>query len=141
MFKSVSPLETHSALLDRAWFHSSQAHHAMGDSYTDCLVTANILRVNTKSGGWEHNPDCKQLLLGFSATPFRLDKQDPRDLFNHLVFSISIQTLMEEGHLCKLETIRIMTEADLSKVHETITENGDDYNERQLSEVGPPGTG
>ncbi|MEW5302468.1 MAG: hypothetical protein WDW36_005249 [Sanguina aurantia] len=84
---------------------------------------------------WEHPPGSRQLLLGFSATPYRFDEQDLEQLFPHRVFKIGLKTLMDAGHLCTLTSQRVSTTADLTAVKMTKLSGEWDFNERQLSQV------
>lgn len=137
-----------------------QAHHAVANSYIKVLKAVGILQPKTidpvksalkaatavKAGlpppeadrpdQWEHPPDSQQLLLGFSATPYRFDEQDLEQLFPHRVFKIDLKTLMDAGHLCTLTSQRVSTTADLTAVKMTKLSGEWDFNERQLSQVG-----
>jgi ATP-dependent helicase IRC3 len=62
------------------------------------------------------------LLVGFSATPFRTDSKGLGEVFDKLVYHKSIKELIELGYLCKPVGIKIATDLDLSKVK---TEDGD----------------
>jgi len=76
-----------------------------------------------------------KLLLGLTATPFRLDGLPLSDIFEEIVFEYDITRGIKEGYLCELEGIRIKTNVSLDKVHTL----GGDFNKGELvQEVNVP---
>jgi DNA repair protein RadD len=65
------------------------------------------------------NPNLK--VIGFTATPFRLDQgmlTEGKDaLFNDIAFDVSILRMISEGYLVPLVPKQTMTEIDISNVH------------------------
>jgi superfamily II DNA or RNA helicase len=89
-----------------------ECHHAVKDS--------SYWRVLSELGFMGGDPE--RLLVGLSATPFRLDGKPLGEFFERVVFERSILAMMKGGYLCDARGVRISTEADLSGVH---TEMGD----------------
>ncbi len=56
------------------------------------------------------------LLVGFSATPFRSDSKGLGEVFEKIVYHKSVKELIEEGYLCKPRGVRITNDLDLSAV-------------------------
>jgi len=72
-----------------------------------------------------------QLLVGFSATPFREDSKGLGDVFQKVVYHKSIKDLINLGYLCKPIGVKVKTDLDLSNV---VTEDGD-FKKESLSGV------
>ncbi|MDR1514195.1 MAG: DEAD/DEAH box helicase [Synergistaceae bacterium] len=89
-----------------------ECHHAIKNS--------SYWRILSELGFMGGDPG--RLLVGLSATPFRLDGKPLGEFFERVVFERSILAMMKGGYLCDARGIRISTEADLSSVH---TEMGD----------------
>lgn len=70
------------------------------------------------------------LLLGLTATPFRMDGVMMDDIFDSLVYEYTIQQAIKDGYLCEINGIVIKTSTDLDSVH-TI---GGDFNQKELTE-------
>lgn len=70
-----------------------------------------------------------ELMLGWSATPTRLDNLSMSNLFDKIVFDYPIGQAIEEGWLCELDAVRIKTQIDLSKLHRV----AGDFNQAELS--------
>jgi ATP-dependent helicase IRC3 len=68
-----------------------EAHHAPADTYREAL---DIVLHN--------NPDAK--LLGASATPFRIDDKALDDIFEKIIYSITIGKLQSMGYLVDIKT-------------------------------------
>lgn len=64
----------------------------------------------------------EQLLVGFSATPFRNDSKGLGEVFEKVVYHKSIKDLIDLGFLCRPVGIKIKTDLDLSTV---MTQDGD----------------
>ncbi len=64
----------------------------------------------------------ENLLVGFSATPFRTDNKGLGEIFDEVVYKKTIKDLIELGFLCQPVGVKITTDLDLSKVK---TEDGD----------------
>jgi ATP-dependent helicase IRC3 len=63
-----------------------------------------------------------KLLVGFTATPRRGDKVKLDDIFEKVVYSLSIREMVKKGYLVKPEGIHVKVGIDLRKVR---TEKGD----------------
>lgn len=70
------------------------------------------------------------LLVGFSATPFRLDKKDLGDTFQKIVYQKDLQYMVGHGYLVPPIGYRILTDSDLSSVG--LTKQGD-FKEKSLA--------
>lgn len=70
--------------------------------------------------GFLESPE--NLLVGFSATPFRTDNKGLGEVFDEVVYKKTIKDLIALGFLCKPVGIKITTDLDLSTVK---TEDGD----------------
>lgn len=63
----------------------------------------------------------KQLLCGFTATPFRTDNKNLGEIFDCIAYEKTPKELIEEGYLCQPKGVKVATNIDLSKV-----QNGED---------------
>ena len=70
-------------------------------------------------------------VLGVTATPDRLDKQNIESVFGEPVFTASIIDMVEQGYLCDLRAIAIRTTTSLDDVH---TQAGD-FKADELEEI------
>jgi len=93
-----------------------EAHHAATDSYQ------NIIKYFING---------RKLVLGCTATPFRLDKQSIDHIFPNLICKKTILEMVESGFLCDIKGYRVRTNLNLDDVH---CFKGD-YNIRQLSSI------
>jgi superfamily II DNA or RNA helicase len=84
-----------------------ECHHAIEDS--------SYWRILSELGFMNGDPE--RLLIGLSATPFRLDGKPLGKMFERVVFERSILAMMKGGYLCDARGIRVSTETDLSDVH------------------------
>lgn len=76
-----------------------------------------------------------KLLLGLTATPYRLDGLSLSDIFEEIVYEYDILKGIQNGYLCELEGIRIKTNISLDKVHTL----GGEFNQSELvQEVNTP---
>jgi ATP-dependent helicase IRC3 len=64
----------------------------------------------------------KRLLAGFTATPLRSDGKGLGEVFDDIVYTKSIEWMIENGYLCPPKGIKIATDLDLSQV---AIDNGD----------------
>ncbi len=83
-----------------------EAHHAVSGSYIDVIKGLGFM---------EDNPD--RLLVGVTATPWRLDGQGLDNVFQKIVFQRSLPTMIKAGYLTDLKAIRVKTETNLVGVH------------------------
>ncbi len=82
----------------------------------------------------ETNPDVK--ILGFTATPFRTDKQDLREFFDKMSFSIDILELMARGYLVPLKGYLVPLPVDMSELRTTRNANGEvDYTRSSIAKA------
>jgi len=95
-----------------------EAHRTMAQTYLDII---NHL------GFGENNP--QRLLFGCTATAFRMDGQGLGHVYQKIVYSASILTMIRAGYLSDIRGYRAQTDTDLSSVG---TRNGD-YIESQLA--------
>lgn len=70
-------------------------------------------------------------VLGVTATPDRLDKQNIETVFGEPVYSASIIDMVEQGYLCDLRAVAIRTTTSLDGLH---TQAGD-FKPDELEEV------
>lgn len=77
-----------------------EAHKSMCKSYLDFLQIYA-----------EHKPEFK--LIGFTATPERMDKKSLLKVFDEITYSKTIFELITQGYLCDLECYRIKTKHEL----------------------------
>ena len=68
------------------------------------------------------------LMLGFTATPTRLDGLNFSNIVDEIVYDYSIDKAIKEGFLCELKAKRIRTEIDISSVKKV----GGDFNKKEL---------
>lgn len=77
-----------------------EAHRALSKTYTDFLEFYNQF----------HNA---YKLIGFTATPERLDKKSLLKIFEKLTYKKSLYELIKEGYLCDLKCFRITTKNEI----------------------------
>jgi superfamily II DNA or RNA helicase len=82
-----------------------EAHHARAPSYE---------KVFRATGFLENNPD--KLLLGVTATPYRMDGRALGGVFEHIVFERSLVTMIREGYLSDIRCISVGTDSNLDNV-------------------------
>src|SRR3989339_148853 len=97
---------------------TDEAHHATADTYTRIF---EYLR--------ESNDEI--LHVGFTATPIRSDKQDLKQVYPELTYSMSLRQAIQEEWLARIIGYRVNTKTDLSNVASGIG----DLNQAQLGEV------
>ena len=89
-----------------------EAHHAAAPTYKKVLSYFTPRRI-----------------IGFTATPRRGDRVRLDDVFEDIIFNRDIIWGIENGFLCNIHAIRIITNADISSVPVV----AGDFQERQLS--------
>jgi superfamily II DNA or RNA helicase len=86
-----------------------EAHHAQSQTYERFLER------------YSKNHEFK--LLGFTATPERMDRKSLDEIFGQISFSRNIYEMIEAGYLCDMKGWRIKTGCEL----ESITKAGGDF--------------
>jgi len=81
-----------------------EAHHAAAATYKKIITALGFNQTNTK------------LLVGFTATPTRNDKNQLGDVFEKVVFMRSISTMIKAGYLCPVFGRKILTTTSLDHV-------------------------
>ncbi len=93
-----------------------ESHHAFSESYQ------NVIKLfKSKS----------KLLIGCTATPFRLDKQSIYKIFPYVICKKNITEMIEDGYLSDIKGYRVKTNIDLKGVRI----KAGDFNIRQLSSI------
>lgn len=87
-----------------------EAHHAAAESYQNVIESLGFL------------PGTHGLLVGVTATPQRSDKQGLLSVFDKLVFTRSIATMIKAGYLSPVVGRKILTNLTLDKIK---VQNGD----------------
>lgn len=82
-----------------------EAHHSTAQTYQDIIQAL---------GFFDGDPD--KLLLGVSATCFRSDKKGLGHIFQKVVYSTTILTMIRAGYLADIKGYRAYTGADISSV-------------------------
>lgn len=100
-----------------------EAHHAGAKSYRTLLWHLDFI----------HNPNEDQfkLLVGFTATPSRSDGRGLDEVFQEVVYHVSIRKLVNRGFLVKPEGLHVTVGVDLTKVYQ---KNGD-FDKKHLQKV------
>lgn len=81
-------------------------------------------------------PDC--VFLGCTATPFRADSHVMTDVLKHCTFSRDIPSMIDAGWLCPVTWRPLRIPVDLERVKVTMSQEGKDYNAREVSELFSP---
>jgi superfamily II DNA or RNA helicase len=81
-----------------------EAHHAPAESYLGIFERFGAFR----QGG--------AFLVGFTATPHRIDARSMGQVFEEEVYRYGLRTAMKEGWLCPICCFRVVTDTDLSSV-------------------------
>ncbi len=71
-----------------------------------------------------------KLMLGYTATPTRLDGLNFSNIVDEITFEYPIDKAVQEGYLCKIDAIRVKTDLDISDVKRV----GGDFNQKDLSD-------
>jgi superfamily II DNA or RNA helicase len=91
-----------------------ECHHSAADGYLSVLKTLS-----------------EAFLVGVTATPDRLDRQDISSIFGEPVFTMGIVEMVEQGYLCNLRAFAVKTTTSLDTLH---TQAGD-FKQDELEEV------
>lgn len=78
-------------------------------------ISVSNMEVIRGLGFMDGNPD--KLLLGVTATPWRLDGQGLDNVFEKVVFQRSLPTMIKAGYLSDLQAIRVKAGTNLAGVH------------------------
>lgn len=97
-----------------------ECHHAVADDNRRVLEQLGCFR-----------PDWTGTLLGFTATTQRADGVPLLDVFEKIVFSRTLPSMVEDGWLVPLRGFRVATDADLTR----LTAGGLDFREDELAEA------
>ena len=97
-----------------------ECHHAAAD---------DNLRVLRQLGVFD--PSWTGTLLGFTATTERGDGKGLDTVFERIVYTRTLPTMIEDGFLSKLRGFRVSTAADLTQ----LSSNGLDFREDELAEA------
>ncbi|MBN1654087.1 MAG: DEAD/DEAH box helicase [Deltaproteobacteria bacterium] len=97
-----------------------EAHHAIAATYRRVLNHFSLF-----------DPDTPRLLVGFTATPKRGDRQGLQSVFQEISFSRGLPEMIGAGYLAPVSGYRVETDVDLSRVR---TRMGD-FIASQLSKV------
>ena len=97
-----------------------ECHHAAAD---------DNLRVLRQLGAFDDDWD--GTLLGFTATTERGDGKGLDEVFERIVYTRTLPTMIEEGYLSPLRGFRISTTADLTR----LSSSGLDFDEEELAEA------
>jgi superfamily II DNA or RNA helicase len=97
-----------------------EAHHAVAKSYRAIFDHLGLFA-----------PDNKRLLVGFTATPRRGDRQPLGEVFEEIVFSKGLEEMITAGYLCRVAGWRVRTDVDLDGVK---VQHGD-FVEAQLADA------
>lgn len=111
----VASVQTYTRRLDS--FHPSliiadEGHHAVAGSWGKVIAYHKTAKV-----------------IGFSATPERLDGRGLGDVFDDLILGPSVADLIENGHLAKPKYYAPPMVADIEAIHKT----AGDYNKGELA--------
>lgn len=82
-----------------------EAHHAVAPSYRTVLDQFRLF-----------DPGTEKLLLGFTATPYRGDKQGLDQVFEKIIFTRTIGEMIAAGYLCDIAGFRVSSATDLDGV-------------------------
>lgn len=82
-----------------------EAHHAVAPTYRQIFEHLGLM-----------NDTGSKLLVGFTATPRRGDKQTLGEVFQEIAYSKGLDEMIRDGYLCPIAGWRVHTEADLDGV-------------------------
>jgi superfamily II DNA or RNA helicase len=94
--------------LDPAQFYLivvDEAHHAVATTYRRVFEHFHLF-----------DKDTKRLLVGFTATPRRGDKQTLAEVFEEIAYARSLPEMVREGYLCPVRGWRVHTSIDIEGV-------------------------
>lgn len=72
-----------------------------------------------------------KLLLGCTATPYRMDGANLGDIFNEIVYQYNISDGIQDGYLCELDALQIQSRISLDNVRTL----GGEFNAKELKET------
>ena len=82
-----------------------EAHHATAKTYRRILKYFGVFE-----------PDTPKLVVGFTATPKRGDREGLDEVFEEIVFSRTLPEMIGAGYLSPVAGFRVETDVDLSRV-------------------------
>jgi ATP-dependent helicase IRC3 len=82
-----------------------EAHHAVAATYRRVFEHLGLFAEGTK-----------RLLVGFTATPRRGDKQALSEVFEEIAYARSLPEMVREGYLCPVRGWRVHTSIDIAGV-------------------------
>lgn len=71
-----------------------------------------------------------RLLLGISATPFRMDNVSLGSVFDEIVYEYNIQDAIKDKYLCEIDAVRVKTNINIDSVHTL----GGEFNQKELAD-------
>lgn len=95
-----------------------EAHHATANSYRTIISHFRIF-------------EDKKLLLGFTATPLRGDKQQLSNIFHSHSFKMTLSEATQNGYICPVHGMKVDIDRSLSEI-ETVQ---GDYDIQQLDKI------
>lgn len=102
---------------------TDEAHHATNATYTNIFKHFHSLK--------NVDDDNKRLLLGVTATAYRMDDQKLEDIFDDVVFEYDILKGIKNKFLSNIRAFTVKTNIDISRVKKS----GDDFNIKELGEA------
>ena len=101
-----------------------EAHHSTGNSYLTVFNHFGLLA-----------PNCERLLIGCTATPNRGDGVPLAQVYDEIIYQMTILQAIREGWLVNLRALRVRTNNNLDGVHTL----AGDFNQGELAtEVNTP---
>jgi superfamily II DNA or RNA helicase len=82
-----------------------EAHHAVAPTYRRVFDHFGLLEEGTP-----------RMLVGFTATPYRGDKQRLGEVFEDIAYSRGLREMVANGHLCPIRGWRVSTDVSLDGV-------------------------
>ena len=82
-----------------------EAHHAVAKSYRAIFDHFNVFA-----------PDTPRMLVGFTATPRRGDRQGLGEVFEEIAYSRSLEEMIRAQFLCPVSGWRVTSDVDLDRV-------------------------
>jgi superfamily II DNA or RNA helicase len=82
-----------------------EAHHAVAPTYRTIFDHLGLFE-----------PGTRKMLVGFTATPRRGDRQSLGDVFEEIAFSQSLEEMIARGFLCRIAGWRVRSAVDLDGV-------------------------
>lgn len=87
-----------------------ESHHSISSQYAGVLSYFGVYKPNPRFS------DAGKFLLGVTATPNRSDNKGLEALFDKIVFTRDIRTMIKDGWLAPIEAHRVDTTIDISQV-------------------------